>query len=213
LFLHVPFEKYVLPIFPMFFLIAVYGLWQISGLFFKDKKRMTLIFFLLVAFILFNGNKFSLKPRTFYSLNYDMREIPEIDHQGIYQIVSEKSQDKDQKDIAIVDIDADVPAWYLGEGTADFIPRNDVREEKYNKDTGGVYLKSINDFEEIYEKYPFGFLVLVEHNFRFYPEGLVDFARKNLSLEKREEFAPFSPDWNRWPVELYSWGFEKDAKD
>jgi hypothetical protein len=38
---------------------------------------------------------------------------------------------------------------------------------------------------------------------------VVDFVRENLVLEKREERAAFSPDWNYWPVELYSWGFEK----
>ena len=212
-FLHVPFEKYILPIFPMFFLIAVYGLWQISSLFFKDKKRMTLIFFLLIAFILFNGNKFSLKPRTFYSLNYDMREIPEIDYKGLYQSVAEKSKDKTAKEVAIIEIDADIPAWYLGEGNVDFIPRKDVGEKVVNRDMGAVFIKSLDDFKKVYQDYHYGFVSLIEHNYRFYPDGFVDFVRNNLTLEKREEFAPFSPDWNRWPVELYSWGFDKNVKD
>jgi len=212
-FLHVPFEKYVLPIFPMIFLTAAYGLWQISGLFFKDKKRMVLIFFLLVAFILLNGNKFSLKPRTFYSLNYDMREIPEIDYKEIYQLVAERSKDKTTKEVAIIEIDADMPAWYLGEGIINFIPRNDVGEKRVDINTGFVFIKSLDDFKKVYQEHSYGFVSLIEHNYRFYPDGFVDYVRKNLALEKREEFAPFSPDWNRWPVELYSWGFEKDGKD
>ena len=213
LFIHVPFEKYILPIFPMFFLIAIYGLWQISGLFFKDKKKITLIFFLLIAFIILNGNKFSLKPRTFYSLNYDMREIPEINYKGFYQLVTEKSKDKTAKEVAIIEIDADIPAWYLGEGNVDFIPRNDMGKEIVHKDNGAVFIKNLDDFKKVYQDYHYGFVSLIEHNYRFYPDGFVDFVRKNLTLEKREEFAPFSPDWNCWPVELYSWGFNENAKD
>jgi len=209
LFLHVPFEKYVLPIFPTFFLVAVYGLWQIAGLFFKDKKKTTLIFFLLVAFILFNGNKFSLKPRTFYTLNYDMREIPEHDYKGLYDLVKAKMAPIEKEKVAIVDISSDLPAWYLGEGSLVFSPRNDVAADvKINENTGAIFIHNLEEFKDVYQNHPYGFVVLVEHNFRFYPEGLVKFVRENLRLEKKEEFAWFSPDWNQWPIELYSWGFD-----
>ncbi len=209
-FLLVPFEKYVLPLFPLLFLISSYALFRIASLLSKRKVKPILIFFFLLAFILLNGNKFSLKPRLFYTLNYDMREIPEIDHQGIYKIVEDKIENKERKEIAIIEIDQDIPAWYLGEGNVDFVPRINVAKDIIkNKNTGATFIHDFEEFEEVYQNFEFGFIVLIEHNFRFYPQGLVDFAKKNLFLEKREEYTWFSPDWNKWPVELYSWGFEE----
>jgi len=124
----------------------------------------------------------------------------------MYAIVNEKSQKIDKNKIAIIDIDADIPAYYLGEGRLTHIPRNDMPEKNFDENTGAAYIHSLEEFLAVRKKYPYGFIELVEHNFRFYPEGLVDYIRKNLTLEAREEYASFSPDWNRWPVELYSWG-------
>lgn len=204
--LPVPFEKYILPIFPLFYLLASSGLYEIAALFSKNYFRRLLAFFLLLVFILVNGNKFSLTPRSFYSLNFDMREIPEIDYKGIYEIVRNRLAAEDLDKVPIVDISSDLPAWYLGEGKLLFIPRKDVpRKTLVNENTGAFYLHDLEEFVEIYSRCPKGFVVLIEHNFRFYPEGFVDYVRKNLRLEKREEVAWFSPDWNHWPIELYSW--------
>ncbi len=164
------------------------------------------MFFVLVGFILFNGNKFTLKPKLFYSLNFDMKEIPEIDYKGIYQVVKEKTADINKKDLAIVEIDADAPAWYLGEGINGFVPRFDARGS-IDISRGYGQIRSLDEFKKVQKEHRFGFINLIEHNFRFYPEGLVDYVRSNLKLEKKEQYASFSPDWNHWPVELYSWGF------
>jgi len=208
-FLIVPFEKYVLPLFPLLFLISSYALFQIANLLSKTKVRFNLIFCLFLAFILLNGNKFSLKPRQFYTLNYDMKEIPEMDYKGLYKIVEAKIENKDIKEIAIIEIDQDIPAWYLGEGSINFVPRNNVAKNVIkNQNTGAIYIHDFEEFKDVYQSFKYGFIVLIEHNFRFYPQGIVDFARNNLFLEKREEYAWFSPNWNRWPIELYSWGFE-----
>jgi len=215
-FLIVPFEKYVLPLFPLLFLISSYALFQIANLLSKTKVRFNLIFCLFLAFILLNGNKFSLKPRQFYTLNYDMKEIPEMDYKGLYKIVEAKIENKDIKEIAIIEIDQDIPAWYLGEGSINFVPRNNVAKNVIkNQNTGAIYIHDFEEFKDVYQSFKYGFIVLIEHNFRFYPQGIVDFARNNLDfarnnlfLERREEYAWFSPDWNRWPIELYSWGFE-----
>ncbi|MCL5091046.1 MAG: glycosyltransferase family 39 protein [Patescibacteria group bacterium] len=218
--LHVPFEKYVLVLFPLLFLLTSESIFGIAGnlaegfkknkiVFFNLLFKKEVLFFLLIGFIIGSGNKFSLKPRQFYSLNFDMREIPEINYKGIYEMVAQKAKGKDWSKIAVVDIDEDIPSYYLGEGKISFIPRNDMVDLKVSQSTGAVFLHSLVDFEEVYKKYPLGFLILVEHNFRFYQIPTNDFARKNLFLEKKEEYASFSPDWNRWPVEVYSWGFDK----
>lgn len=211
-FLHVPFEKYSLVIFPLLFIITSLALFRISKTLFPEKKFGNLIYFALVLFIIFNGNKFSFKPRQFYSLNFDMREIPEIDYKKIYEIVREKSAKVDPQKMAVVDIDEDMPAWYLGEKGNYFNPRNDVLGEEKSLGVGAYYIHNLDELKNVYKKFPYGFVFLIEHNFRFYPEGMVDWTRKNLKLEEKESFASFSPDWNYWPVELYSWGFENVKK-
>ena len=200
----VPFEKYVFPIFPLVFIISSFSLKEMSAVLFKSRKNI--LFFVLVGLILVNGNKFSLKPKAFYSLNFDMREIPEIDYKGIYQVVKEKTTNINKQDLAIIEIDADAPAWYLGEGINGFIPRKDSLSAI---DVGRGYNRfvSLDEFKKIQKEHRYGFVNLIEHNFRFYPEGLVEYVRSNLKLEKKQQYAPFSPDWNYWPVELYSWGF------
>lgn len=206
--LRVPFEKYALVIFPIIFIISSSSLFDIAGYLTQKKTLQIFIFAILIGFILINGNKFSLKPKSFYTLNLDMREIPENDYQGFYNLVRAKMASVDEKKVAIVDISSDFASWYLGEGKQMFIPRNDYKESvKINSNTGAVIIHNFKDFMEVYQNYPYGFVVLVEHNFRFYPDGLVKFTRENLRLEKKNDFAWFSPDWNRWPVELYSWGF------
>lgn len=211
-FLHVPFEKYSLVIFPLLFTIASFTLFKISKTLFPEKQFSHLIYFALVLFIILNGNKFSFKPRQFYSLNFDMREIPEIDYKKIYALVKEKSAKVNSQNVAVIDIDEDIPAWYLGENGNYFNPRNDIPGEEKTKSVGAVYIRNLDELAGVYKKFPYGFVFLIEHNFRFYPEGMVDWVRKNLVLEKKESFASFSPDWNYWPVELYSWGFENVKK-
>jgi len=211
-FLHVPFEKYSLAIFPLLFIIASFTLFKISRTLFPEKKLGNLIYFALVLFIILNGNKFSFKPRQFYSLNFDMREIPEIDYKKMYALVKEKSAKVDPPKVAVIEIDEDIPAWYLGENGNYFNPRNDVPGEEKSTSVGAVYIHNLDELTRVYKKFPYGFVFLIEHNFRFYPEGMVDWVRKNLILEKKESFASFSPDWNYWPVELYSWGFENVKK-
>lgn len=200
----VPFEKYVFPVFPLVFIISSFSLKQISEILFKSRKNF--LFFVLVGFILVNGNKFTLKPRAFYSLNFDMKEIPEIDYKGIYQVVKEKTTDINKQDLAVVEIDADAPAWYLGEGINGFVPRNDI-PGPVDISRGYRQIHSLDEFKKVQREHRYGFVNLIEHNFRFYPEGLVEYVRSNLKLEKKEQYASFSPDWNHWPVELYSWGF------
>lgn len=204
--LFVPFEKYVLVLFPIMFLLSSYALYELTTALFKEKKSKSLFYFLII-FILFNGNKFTLKPKLFYSLNFDMREIPEIDYKKYYELVKAKANKVGYQQMAIVDIDEDAPAWYLGEGKNYFNPRNDVAGKIKSDGVGAVYIHNLEEFGKVYKEYKYGFIFLIEHNFRFYPEGLVEFARRNMNLEGKESFASFSPDWNYWPVELYSWGF------
>lgn len=205
----VPFEKYIFPVFPLIFIISSFSLKQISSNLFKSGKSV--LFFVLVGFIVINGNKFTLKPKTFYSMNIDMKEIPEIDYKGIYMLVKEKTLLINKKDFAVVEIDADAPAWYLGEGIAGYIPTND-KSTLFDPNRGYKIIGSLEEFKKVKEEYRYGFINLIEHNFRFYPEGLVEYARLNLKLERKDQYAPFSPDWNHWPVELYSWGLEETKK-
>lgn len=207
IFLHVPFEKYSLAVFPLLFILSSFSLFNLAQTFFSEKKYTILIYFCLVLFIILNGNKFSFKPRSFFTLNYDMKEIPEIDYKKIYNIVREKSSEVGRERVAVIDIDEDIPAWYLGEKGNYFNPRNDVLGETKSLGVGAEYIHSLDDLINVYKKYPYGFVFLIEHNFRFYPEGMVDWARKNLNLEEKESYAAFAPDWIYWPVELYSWGF------
>jgi len=47
------------------------------------------------------------------------------------------------------------------------------------------------------------------HDWESYmPDDIKDYVKKNLTLELRVESMAVSPD-DKWPLELYSWGFEK----
>lgn len=206
--LYVPFEKYVLPLFPFFFLLTSLSLYEISQGVSKNSLVRKAVFLALLFFIVFNGNKFTIKPKGFYTLNFDVREIPEIDYKKAYFLVKTKMDKVEEREVAVVELSGDIPAWYLGEGKVDFVVRNDVPPEKTKEiGTGATFVHSLEEFKDVYYSFPFGFTTLVEHNFRFYPPGLADFVRKNLDLEYREERAGFSTDHNNWPIEVYSWGF------
>ena len=209
-FLGVPFEKYALVIFPLLFILSAYGLMIVTTLLTKRDSLRKWLFFLLVIFIIANGNKFSLKPKRFYSLNFDMREIPEIDDKGAYLLAKNKivKAGIDINNVAFVDIDADAIAWYMGEGVNGFDPRKDIdRSIVIDKNRNYRYIRTLKELKKVRKKFPYGFVMLIEHNYRFYPAGFTTYVRRNLRLEKEEQFAPFAPDWDRWPIEFYSWGF------
>jgi hypothetical protein len=208
-FVGVPFEKYALVLFPILFILSSAGLLRVAELMINKTKFQKALFFFLIVFVLANGNKFSLKPRGFYTLNFDMREIPEINYKSIYLEAKRKAVGVGLQKVAFVDIDADIIAWYLGEGVNGFIPRNDVEPYiKIDRNRNYKFIHNLEEFKRVKNEYPYGFIMLIEHNYRFYPEGLVEYVRGNLELEKRERFAFFSQDWNYWPIEFYSWGFD-----
>ncbi|RJR24524.1 hypothetical protein C4578_02795 [Candidatus Microgenomates bacterium] len=208
--LFVPFEKYSLVLFPLLFILTSYFLFEISSMFTKNHPYKEFLFLFLAGLIVLNGNKFTLEQNNFYTLNYDMKEIPEINYRKVYELIETKIKDLDRTSIAVVEYSKDIPAWYLGEGNVDFVIRNYVPHEiEKDPDTGAIFINTLKQFEKVYNTYPRGFIVLIEHNFRYYPEGLVSYVRRNLELEFREERADFSTDHNTWPIELYSWGFDK----
>jgi len=51
-------------------------------------------------------------------------------------------------------------------------------------------------------------LIIVEDWESILPEDIKQYAKKNLKLEYRVENLGVSPT-DKWPIEIYSWGFEK----
>lgn len=220
-----PFVRYFYPVFPFLILLSAFGLVEISqGLevSFLSPRRSTFghlrgvfgysvfsIFFALVLFIIAMGNKFTLLPTKVYSLNEDMQEIPEVDWKKIYGFVREKLS-KDENLILITNWN-DLPVWYLGEGSLDYLVRKPPKENLPSVDpvSGAKMIYSLEEFRKITETTR-GLIVIDSWDDRI-PEGIADYCHQNLKREfEIDRLYHSQPRY--WTVWIYSWDSEKEVK-
>lgn len=210
-----PFIRYVYVIFVFLILLAVYGGlglasflverltgWQVIRV---DKKRKNspvlryfnflfafILIFDLFASLVLNG-KISIFPRQIYSLNEDMKEIPEVDWKKVYGCVRIRLEENPGTILAANWMTT--PAWYLGEDSLNYF----IREGGSLTD---IY--SIERMAEVIRKEPKGIVVIDSWDL-LVPKGLREFCRNNLKKEfELDRLYPVQP--REWPVTVYSWG-------
>ena len=218
-------SRYLLPIFPLFILLAGIG---ISGIAKLISEKYSLIFSVgLVFFIILNGDKFSYKPRAFYSPNADMREVAVIDYDQVYDLIQSRV-DLSEGETAVIDTWPDRQKWYLGnsqdyyyafrwgqnEGMSNGLPKetpfvlND-EGEKYIPGTGKPSIKLIaelSDLEKALAKYPRGFIFIDDSSL---PAAVREYVEDNLKKELYlDHYILEENPYSLWPATLYSWGFE-----
>lgn len=216
-------SRYLLPIFPIILLYSGFGILKISTAINKDYTNILAT--TLTLFLIFNGNNFTIKPKPFYSVNHQMREIALIDYDSIYSKI--KSISIGNKQIAIVDTWPDRTKWYLGENINNnfyvFRWLNDVgtvngltkrtdfilnkNQEKVIEQTGKNPIKLIgelNDLLKVLEKYPQGFIWIDDTSL---PNDVIQYVENNFHKELViDHFYLDDNPYSLWPGTLYSWG-------
>lgn len=218
-------SRYLLPIFPLLILCAGIAIFEISNSI--NPKKALLIGLLLTIGIVLNGDTFTLKPKQFYSVNNDMREIALIDYDQVYQVIKTKGE-FDAGNTAVIDTWTDRTRWYLGTnkeyyynfrwanetGLVNGLPKNtpykmDDNKEKLVLNSGNPPVKLIaelSDLESAMKKYPKGFIWIDDASL---PKDVIEYAENNLTKELYLDHFPLdSNPYSIWPGTLYSWGIE-----
>lgn len=211
------FARYAYLIFPLFLILAASFLSWLTDALVSPKNpffnRALLVF--LVLFLIANGNKFTLLPKSYYSLNADMSEVPEPDFKSVYQVIKSRVDLVKEKAV-IIENRADAGIWYLGEGRVDYylVGPNELEPAWYLKRgierdpvTGALFLTNLGEFKDIVKNNKKGFVVLEVRALEYVnvDPGVIDYIRKNLKQEVRYEHVQGN-NLSLWPIELYSWG-------
>lgn len=210
-------SRYLLPLFPFLFLGMALTLKSI----FKSSFLLLMVTFV----ILLNGDKFSLKPKQYYSLNHDFREISNIDYNRVYSIILTRGE-LDKGKTAVIDTWHDRIYWYLGinfshaywlrwNNEPDLINglpkitnfKVDSHGEKYISDINGLlFIGELKDLTLAMRKYPKGFVFIDDASL---PKDVIEFAEKNLKKELSLDRYPLDDNpYSIWPATLYSWGIK-----
>ncbi len=235
-------SKYTLPIFPFIFIGMAYILYRLSVLFIDSelidryikkykllRQKKLLIAILGIAFILFilvNGHKFVIKPKSYYSVNHDFREIAIIDYKQIYGFIKQKGQ-LDKGNTAIIDTWPGRVYWYIGQNyqplyifrwkneKLSIIGQKIQRTPFYINSQGDKIvprnnnlrlLEDVNDLKKVLSKYPRGFIFIDDASL---PHDVIAYAQTNFKKELYLDHYPLDDNpYSIWPATLYSWGIE-----
>jgi len=205
-FLRQPFTRYFYIIFPFIILLASYGLIQIVKYVSKKlpwKFSETALMIVAIAFLgVSMKNKFVIVPQKTYSLNEDMQEIPEVDWKKTYNLVAEKL--KGSPNAVLITNWNDLPIWFLGEGSLDYLVRKDSEES--DPVSGAKIINSLDKFQELIESEKSGIIVIDSWDDAV-PEGIREYSRDNLKKELEvDRLYEIQPRY--WPVSVYSWGLD-----
>lgn len=218
-------SRYLLPIFPLLLLLAGVAVAHISKT--MSEKLAFGIGVCLTLFIIANGNTFTIKPKSFYSVNNDMREIALIDYNQVYDIIKEKGN-LDEGKTAVIDTWTDRTRWYLGhnkeyyynfrwakeeglvnglEKKTDFMLNTDNEKKVLGSGNPPITLISeLSDLKKAMEKYPKGFIWIDDASL---PKDVIEYAETNFTKELYLDHYPLdSNPYSIWPGTLYSWGIE-----
>lgn len=234
-------SKYVLPIFPFFLMGMSYLLYEIVILFsnskfiskyiqrLKNNKKDLFIltsYVLLILFILTNGHKFVIKPKSYYSVNHDFREIALLDYPQIYGLIKQKGRLEEGK-TAVIDtwpgrvywyIDVDYQPLYIFrwknekisvigqkiQRTPFFISKEGNKIVPRNNNLR--LLEDVADLKKVMKKHPRGFLYIDDESL---PADVREYAKKNLKKELYLDRYPLEDNpYAVWPATLYSWGIK-----
>lgn len=219
-------SRYLLPIFPLLFLSAAYGLGEISQSILRllPSKKMNFLGMVLPSlfafFIIINGHKFVVKPKLFYSVNHDFREIALVDYDRVYGLIKNDGK-LELGQTAVIDTWGDRLAWYL---SADYEPSyifrwtndqsellkntayefNDQGEKIVQKRKGMRLISTAEDLQTVIQKYPRGFIWIDDSSL---PADVLQYAEEHLHKELFLDHYMYDDNpYSLWPGTLYSWG-------
>lgn len=223
--------KYTLAIFPFLLIGTAVVITELSDLIIKTylpkiKHKKYLLFIIpigLTMFIVANGDKFVTKPKQYYSVNKDFREIANIDYHQIYAIVKTKGRLSENK-TAVIDTWPDRAKWYVGNRYPSlyfFKWQNEpgrvsghVRKTAFTTNKNGEkmtvggerfkFVGELADLKLVMKTYPRGFIYIDDATL---PKDVIDYAENNLKKELYLDHYPLDENpYSIWPATLYSWG-------
>lgn len=222
-------SRYLLPIFPFLLMQASYTIVYFTDLFLKQQKLSHIKTFrnlaamIVVLFIVLNGDKFVTKPKQFYSVNHDFREIALVDYTSIYNIIKEKG-DLNMHKTAVIDTWLDRMYWYVGDDYPALYMFRWIKEpgliNGLAKETSFIFntegekiiprqknlrfVGELKDLKKAMKKYPKGFIFIDDASL---PKDVIDYAEKNFKKELYLDHYPLDDNpYSIWPATLYSWG-------
>ncbi len=208
-------SRYLLPIFPFLLIMTGYALTEFSSLLSKNKEYFiySVTPALLTLFIIVNGYKFVNKPKIFYSVNHDFRDIALIDYKRVYDYISSKGE-IDKNNTAVIETWNARTYWYLGidyRPTYQFKWKGNVRyarnangEKIIPKTNNLILIEDVMDLKKAMTRYPKGFIFIDDSSL---PQDVIEFAQKNLKKELYLDHYPLDDNpYSIWPATLYSWG-------
>lgn len=211
-------SRYLVTIFPFLFMGMAISLLRLF--------RSPVIAVLMTFVIILNGNLFVMKPKQYYSINHDFREISNIDYTQVYQLIRSKGQIAEGK-TAVIDTWHDRLYWYLGQdystaylfrwmdepSRTNGLPQHTDFEtnasgEKFIPDRPSLrFIGELNDLKRAMKIYPRGFIFIDDSSL---PKGVIDYADKHLTKELYLDHYPLDDNpYSVWPATLYSWGLDK----
>lgn len=225
LFLFSPYiSRYLLPVWPFILLLCGYALFNIASQLSKKTSIPTvMIGIFLTLIIIINGHKFVFKPKSFYSVNHDFREIALIDYNSIYSIIKQKGHLDDGK-TAVIDTWHDRIYWYLGShysATYLFRWQNDkdttnglLRKTFFVYNNNGEkilprqkdlrFIGELKDLKIAMQKYARGFIFIDDNTM---PKDVIHYVETHFKKELYLDHYPSDDNpYSIWPATLYSWG-------
>lgn len=233
LFLFPPYvSRYILPIFPLLLIFSAQSCTLLGETIAKKitskefQKPFELILpILIIIGIIANGDTFAIKPKQFYSVNKDMRDIALVDYDQVYSLIKNKSKGYEDE-TAIIDTWIDRSRWYLSpdyknyylfrwikeEGLVNGLEKRSVfsindNGEKYLEKSGNtLFIGELSDLEKAMQKYPRGFIWIDDTSL---PADVIQYAEQNLKKELYlDHYYLDDNPYSIWPGTLYSWGIE-----
>lgn len=221
-------SRYLNAMFPFLYLFSAYTIVQTTDIFLMYRKVRTDIFYKIIPlsialFIILNGHKFVTKPKLYYSVNHDFREVALIDYHKIYTFIKSKGNFVSGH-TTIVETWPDRLHWYMGQdffdayelkwktnGISNGIPTGNVpyfyneKQEKMTKRYRRIGLiNDVSDLQKAIKKYPKGFILIDDSSL---PKDVIDYAEKRFKKELYLDHYPLDDNpYSIWPATLYSWG-------
>lgn len=239
-------SKYLLPIIPLLIIGAAISVFQIAVVFsdalasatwVQNRKKGKILDILnnlvqpgvisvfLTLLIIANGHPFVTRPKSYYSLNKDFREIANIDYDKVYEkvltVISNSSTP-----VLVIETWPDRANWYLGnaypsismlrwqdeggvtsghlKATSFAVNPDGSKYLPWRPGTG--FIGTADDLQLATEKYEKGFIWIDDTSL---PAGVIAYAEKNLKKELYLDHYPLDDNpYSIWPGTLYSWGVE-----
>ncbi len=193
--------RYLIPLFGM--IVILFSIfWANVG---KIIFKKSILICLSVALLVYAGGyKVVRKPAAYYTPNADFTaDVQNADYKTFFKKTYQLYPDFDNLPVFVGPFDT--LSWYTDRNpTAIF--SIDTSKPVFVDAVKSWQYGSLTDFKTQQAKYLKG-LVVVNDWQSFMPDDIKDYVKKNMRLELRVESMTVSPD-EKWPLELYSWGFD-----